>query len=137
MLTWNLSTFVQEFIFETSGKHFKSPIPQSIVIGLEEFFRNDIQYCRGLIDTAEMIWQDFKEQALDLICDIEMWANPDNFKEGIIDQDNPFSGKSPGTDGLIDDEWYLLGEQQIFHGEYTKILFWSSFYIMFSSHGLF
>jgi len=89
-----------------------------------------------LRDTAEIIWYDFKEQALDLICDIEMWGNLDNFK-GIIDPDNPFSGKSPRTDRLIDDEWYLLGEQQIFHGEYTKILFWSSFYIMFSSHGLF
>ncbi len=90
-------------------KWFKSPIPQSIVIGLEEFSSNDIQYSRGLRDNAEIIWYDFKEQALDLIHDIEIWGNLDNFK-GTIDPDNPFSGKSPRTDGLIDEvvdnAWY-------------------------------
>jgi len=88
---------------------FKSPIPQSIIVGLEGFSSNDIQYSRGLRDTAEIIWYDFKEQALDLIHDIKIWGNLDNFK-GTIDPDNPFSGKSPRTDGLIDEvvdgAWY-------------------------------
>jgi len=60
--------------------HFKSPIPQSIIVGLEGFSSNDIQYSRGLRDTVEIIWYDFKEQALDLIHDIEIWGNLDNFK---------------------------------------------------------
>jgi len=34
---------------------FKSPIPQSIVIGLEGFSSNDIQHNRGLRDKAEII----------------------------------------------------------------------------------
>jgi len=88
---------------------FKSPIPQSIVIGLEGFSSNDIEYNRGLRDTAEIIWYDFMEQALDLIHDIKIWSNLDNFK-GTVDPKDPFSGKSPRTDGLIDEvvdgAWY-------------------------------
>jgi len=89
--------------------HFKSPIPQSIVIGLEGFSSNDIQYNRGLWDTAEIIWYDFREQALDLIHDVKIWSNLENFK-GTIDPKDPFSGKPPRTDGLIDEvvdgAWY-------------------------------
>jgi len=54
---------------------FKSPIPQFIVIGLEGFSSNDIHYNRGLRATAEIIWYNFKDQALDLIYDIKNWSN--------------------------------------------------------------
>jgi hypothetical protein len=88
---------------------FKSPIPQSIVIGLEGFSSNDIVYSRSYRDTAEIIWYDFKEQALDLIHDIGIWGNLNNFK-GTIDPNNPFSGRSPRSDGLLDEvvdgAWY-------------------------------
>jgi len=60
-------------------------------------------------DSAEIIWYNFKEQALDLIHDIGIWGNLDNF-EGTIDPKNPFSGQSPRTDGLLDEvvdgAWY-------------------------------
>jgi len=66
---------------------FKSPIPQSIVIGLEQFSSNDLEYNRGFRDSAEIIWYDFKEQALDLFMhDISIWGNIDNFK-GAVDPD--------------------------------------------------
>jgi len=88
---------------------FKSPIPQSIVIGLEGFSSNDIHYSREFRDSAEIIYYDFKEQALDLIHDIGIWGNLDNFK-GTIDPKNPFSGQTPRTDGLLDEvidgAWY-------------------------------
>jgi len=88
---------------------FKNPIPQSIVIGLEGFSSNDIEYQRSFRDSAEIIWYDFKEQALDLIHDISIWGNMDNFK-GTVDPNNPFSGQSPRTDGLLDEvvdgSWY-------------------------------
>jgi len=90
-------------------KRFKSPIPQSIVVGLEGFSRNDITYSRGYRDSAEIIWYDFKEQALDLIHDVDIWGNMDNFK-GTINPVNPFSGHSPRSDGLLDEvvdgAWY-------------------------------
>jgi len=88
---------------------FKSPIPQSIIVGLEGFSSNDLKYSRDIRDSAEIIWYDFKEQALDLIHDIGIWGNLENF-EGTIDPKNPFSGQSPRTDGLLDEvvdgAWY-------------------------------
>ncbi len=45
----------------------QSPIPQSIIVGLEGFSSNDLNYNREMRDSAEIIWYDFKEQALDLI----------------------------------------------------------------------
>jgi len=46
---------------------------------------------------------------MDLIHDIGIWGNLDNF-EGTIDPTNPFSGQSPRTDGLLDEvvdgAWY-------------------------------
>jgi len=61
-------------------------VPQLLVIGLEGFSCNDIEYRRGSCDTAEIIWYDFEEQAMDLIHDIEIWQNLDNL-EGTIDPD--------------------------------------------------
>jgi len=88
---------------------FKSPIPQSVVIGLEGFSSNDLEYSRDFRDCAEIIWYDFKEQALDLIHDINIWGDMNNFK-GTVDPKNPFSGLSPRTDGLLDEvvdgAWY-------------------------------
>jgi len=90
-------------------KQFKSPIPQSMVIGLEGFSSNDTEYVWWFRDTAEIIWYDFKEQALDLIHDINIWGDMSNF-EGTVDPNNPFSGQSPRTDGLLDEivdgAWY-------------------------------
>jgi len=90
-------------------KWFKSTVPQSIVIGLEGFSTNDIKYSQKLRDSAEIVWYDFKEQALDLIHDINIWGNMENF-EGTVDPNNPFSGKTPRTDGLLDEivdgAWY-------------------------------
>jgi len=63
---------------------------------------NDIQYSRGLRDTEEIIWYVFKEQAFDLIHDIQIWGKLDNFK-GTIESKNPFSGKSPRTFRQIDE----------------------------------
>ena len=91
------------------ANRFKSPIPQSIIVGLEGFSTNDLQYSRKSRDKAEIIWYDFKEQAMDLIHDIGIWGDLDNF-EGTIDPKNPFSGQSPRTDGLLDEvvdgAWY-------------------------------
>jgi len=46
---------------------------------------------------------------MDLIQAIDLWGNMDDFI-GIIDPENPFSGKSPRKDGLldeiVDDAWY-------------------------------
>jgi len=46
---------------------------------------------------------------MDLINDVNIWSNLDNF-EGTIDPKNPFSGKSPREDGLLDEvvdgNWY-------------------------------
>jgi len=81
---------------------FKSPIPQSIVVSLEGFSSNDIEYSRELRDSAEIIWYDFKEQALDLIHDIQIWGDMKKVK-GTVDPKNPFSGLSPSTDGLLDE----------------------------------
>jgi len=90
-------------------KRFKSPIPQSTVVGLEGFSSNDILYTRGYRDTADIICYGFKEQALDLIHDVGIWSNLENFN-GTIDPDNPFSGQSPRTDGrldeIVDGAWY-------------------------------
>jgi len=52
------------------ANHFRNPIPQSIVVGLEGFSSNDLNYNREMRDSAEIIWYNFKEQALDLIHDI-------------------------------------------------------------------
>jgi len=54
---------------------FKSPIPQSIAIGLEGFYSNNREYSRAIRDCAEIIWYDFKEHALDLIHDINIWGD--------------------------------------------------------------
>jgi len=84
-------------------------LPQSIITGLEGTSNDDINYARGFWDNAEIICYDFKEQALDLIQDIDLWGNLDNFI-GTIDPENPFSGKSPRQDGLLDEivdgAWY-------------------------------
>jgi len=73
------------------------------------FSSNDVEYSRDFRDTAEIIWYDFKEQALDLIHDINIWGDMNNFK-GTVDPENPFSGLSPRTDGLLDEvvdgAWY-------------------------------
>ena len=37
-----------------------------------------------------------------MIHDISIWGNMDNFK-GTVDPNNPFSGQSPRTDGLLDE----------------------------------
>jgi len=67
---------------------------------------NDIQYSRGFLRDT---WYDCKEQALDIMHDIGIWGNLDNFK-GTTDPDNPFSGKSPRNDRLVDEVvdggWY-------------------------------
>jgi len=90
-------------------KRFSSPIPQSMIIGLEGFSSNDQDYGRRFRDIAEIVWYDFKEQALDLIHDLTIWGDMSNF-EGTVDPDNPFSGQSPRTDGLLDEivdgAWY-------------------------------
>jgi len=77
-------------------KRFISPVPQSIVVGLEGFSSNDILYSRSYRDSAEIIWYDFQKQAMDLINDVSIWGNLDNFR-GTIDPNNPFSTKPPQT----------------------------------------
>ena len=88
---------------------FKSPLPQLIITGLEGISNDDIDYSCGYCDNAEIICYDFKEQALDLIQDIDLWGNLDNFV-GTVDPENPFSGKTPRQDGLLDEivdgAWY-------------------------------
>jgi len=46
---------------------------------------------------------------LDLIHDINIWGDMSNF-EGTVDPNNPFSGQSLRTDGLLDEiadgAWY-------------------------------
>jgi len=46
---------------------------------------------------------------MDLIQDIDLWGNMDNFI-GTVDPENPFCGKSPRKDGLLDEivdgAWY-------------------------------
>ena len=90
-------------------KRFISPVPQSIVVGLEGFSSNDILYSRSYRDSAEIIWYDFQKQAMDLINDVSIWGNLDNFR-GTIDPNNPFSAKPPRQDGLLDEvvdgNWY-------------------------------
>jgi len=61
------------------------------VVGLEGFSSNDILYSRSYRDSSEIIWYNFKEQAMDLINDVNIWGNLDNF-QGIIDPKNPFPG---------------------------------------------
>ncbi len=73
-----------------------------LVTGLEGFSSNDINYSCGFQDSAEIICYDFKEQAIDLIQDIDLWGNIDNFI-GTVDPENPLSGKSPRKDGLLDE----------------------------------
>jgi len=68
---------------------FKSPIPQSIVIGLERFSSNNLEYSRDFRDCAEIIWYNSEEQALDLIHDINIWGDMNNFK-GIVDPKRHF-----------------------------------------------
>jgi len=53
-------------------KRFYSPIAQSVVVGLEGFSSNDILYSRSYRDSAEIIWYSFKEQAMDLINDVNI-----------------------------------------------------------------
>ncbi len=67
---------------------------------LEGISTDDIAYSCGYWDSAEIICYDFKEHALDLIQDIDLWGNLDNFI-GTVDPENPFSGKSPRQDGLL------------------------------------
>jgi len=90
-------------------KCFYSPVPQSVVVDLESFSSNDIHHIRSFRNSAEIIWYDFKQQAMDLINDVSIWGNLDNFK-GTVDPENPFSGKSPREDGLLDEvvdgNWY-------------------------------
>jgi len=70
---------------------------------LRGFFSNHLDNHRGFRDSAEIIWYDFKDQALELIHDISIWGNIDNFKR-TVDPDNPFSGQSPRTtDRLLDE----------------------------------
>jgi len=83
-------------------ERFECPFPQSIITALESFSSDDIDNSFRYCDTAEeIICYDFKEQALDLIQYIDLWENLDNFI-GTVDQENPFSGKSPRQDGLLD-----------------------------------
>jgi len=56
---------------------------------MEGFSSNDLEYSWGYRDKAEIIWYDFKEQALDLIHYIEISSNLDNFK-GTTDPKHPF-----------------------------------------------
>jgi len=81
---------------------FKHPLPQSIITGLEGISNDDIDYSCGYHNSAEIICYDFKEQALDLIQDIDLWGNLDNFV-GTVDPENPFSGKTPRQGGLLDE----------------------------------
>jgi len=78
---------------------FKSPQPQSLVTGWEGFSSNDINYSCGLRNSAEIICYDFKEQAMDLIQDIDLWGNMDNFMVGV-----------PRTFGVLEsigsDHWF-------------------------------
>jgi len=90
-------------------KRFISPVPQSIVVRLEGFSSNDILYSRSYRDSAEIIWYDFQKQAMDLINDVSIWGNLDNFR-GTIDPNYPFPAKPPRQDGLLDEvvdgNWY-------------------------------
>ena len=67
------------------------------------------EYSHGYYDTAEIICSDFQEVAFDLIQDINLWGNMENFI-GTVDPNDPFSGKSPRQDGLLDEimdgAWY-------------------------------
>jgi len=54
---------------------FKSPLLQSIITGLEGFSNDDIDYSHGYQYSTEIICYDFKEQAWDLIQDIDLWGN--------------------------------------------------------------
>jgi len=56
------------------ANQFKSPIPQSIIVGQEGFSGYDLNYNREMRDSAEIIWYGFNEQALDLIHDIGIWG---------------------------------------------------------------
>ena len=46
---------------------------------------------------------------MDLINDVNIWGDLEKFKE-TVDPENPFSGKSPREDGLLDEvvdgNWY-------------------------------
>jgi len=99
----------RKYFLKHLDDRFKSPLPQSIITGLEGISNDDIAYSHGYWDSAEIICYDFKEQALDLIQDIDLWGNLDNFI-GTVDPENPFSGKSPRKDGLLDEivdgAWY-------------------------------
>jgi len=57
----------------------------------------------------EITWYDFKQQALDLFHDIEIWSNFHNFN-GIINSKNLFLGRPPRTDSSLDEvvngAWY-------------------------------
>jgi len=70
-------------------KWFKSPSPQSMIVGLEGFSSNDKEYVRKFRDIAEIVWYDFKEQALDLIHDINIWGDMSNFV-GTVDPTTHF-----------------------------------------------
>jgi len=49
-------------------------------VELEGFSSNDILYS----DSAEIIWYDFKDQAMDLINDVNIWGNLETSKEQLI-----------------------------------------------------
>jgi len=46
----------------------------------------------GFKNSAEIIWYDFKHQTMDLMNDVNIWANLEILK-GMIDPKNSFSGK--------------------------------------------
>jgi len=69
-------------------KHFYSPIAQSIAVGLESFWSIDVLYSGSYRDSAEILWYDFKEQAMDFN-DANIWGNLDHF-QGTIDPKNIF-----------------------------------------------
>jgi len=80
--------------FKHLEKCFYSPVLQSIIAGLEGSSSNGILYSRNYRDSAETIWYDFKHQAMDLINNVNIWGNPENFK-GTVDPNNPFLAGLP------------------------------------------
>jgi len=78
------------------------PKAKSLCIGIEGLHSMDRNYQHDQCDYVSIVTYDFMDQVNDLLNDVTIFGNLDNFI-GTIDMAEPFGNKPPNTAGLVDE----------------------------------